>query len=461
MHHLHKLTLAITAGLLLPACVPEVEAPKADPVEISFLTLSGADTLPLDFEPYVINSKGEVHLLADINPAGSSDAGISESPEQLNGNYFFSADDGVNGRELWVTDGTTTGTQLLKDIGMGKDGNPRAFKTLNGKIYFSASQDTVVGGAIWISDGTAAGTELFKDLRSDNGGTGISQWIAFNDKLYFATYSGQGNELHVTDGTVDGTAQLFDLRPGSSGSAPSEFAILNDTLFFEATDGNDVASGEHSFSLFKTDGTEAGTSLVKDINPNPNTSEFAYSEARIDNMIVLNDVMLFEATNGTDGNTLWRSDGTEAGTFSLVDIYPQNNAQLSEFTIIGNTAYFYASDATGEALWKTDGTKAGTALIKRFENVRSIAALGNKLLISVSGTGYYKIYVSDGTEVGTSELTTMNGSSYFVTTLGNYAFFSCDSDDDDLDELWKTDATAAGTTQAMDGDGNVVVFYDD
>ncbi len=69
------------------------------------------------------NKTAQVVLVKEINPGiGSYNFADSSDPDSLvefNDRLFFSADDGENGKELWVSDGTTKGTQLLIDINPG------------------------------------------------------------------------------------------------------------------------------------------------------------------------------------------------------------------------------------------------------------------------------------------------------------------------------------------------------
>lgn len=60
--------------------------------------------------------------------------------------------------------------------------------------------------------------------------------------------------------------------------------------------------------------------LVKDINPTGYGSP--------ENFIEYNGLLYFSATNGVDGDELWESDGTEAGTYMVKDIYPEGIVYL-------------------------------------------------------------------------------------------------------------------------------------
>src|SRR4029453_8297673 len=137
-----------------------------------------------------------------------------------NGTLFFDADEGTTGRELWKSDGSAAGTVLVKDLDQGSaDSSPSSPTNVNGTVFFGA-EDGVHGSELWKSDGSTAGTVLVKDI-----------------------------------------------APGLRGSifpfGPFVLTSANGTLFFSASD---ATSGQE---LWKSDGTAAGTVLVKDIFPGP------------------------------------------------------------------------------------------------------------------------------------------------------------------------------------------------
>ena len=93
----------------------------------------------------------------------------------VNGTLFFTADDGVNGCELWKSDGTAAGTVLVKDIRPGSCSScPRNLTNVNGTLFFAAD-DGSDGRELWKSDGTAAGTVLVKDICPGSGGSASRQ----------------------------------------------------------------------------------------------------------------------------------------------------------------------------------------------------------------------------------------------------------------------------------------------
>src|SRR5262245_41736168 len=211
-------------------------------------------------------------LVLDINP-GTASSGYSQMVA-IGSTTYFAADDGVNGVELWKSDGTAAGTVLVKDITPGNVGShPNFLTNVNGTLFFTADDGT--GRELWKSDGTAAGTTLVKDIYPDYGccpnSAGPSTLTNVNGTLFFTAYNDTtGRELWKSDGTSAGTVLVNDIHPCGfwrryylypNSSYPSTLTNVNGTLFFTAN--NDTNGRE----LWKSDGTAAGTVLVKDIIP--------------------------------------------------------------------------------------------------------------------------------------------------------------------------------------------------
>lgn len=269
---------------------------------------------------------------------------------------------GSSAGELWVSDGKTAGTMLLKDINPGfsasRPRNPTVFKD---KLYFSADSANA-SNELWMSDGTAVGTTMVKNINSANfGSADIRELVAGEDVLYFWAYesSATGREIWKSDGTETGTVMVKDIKPGSGNGAPDYESLsnsiwLDNKLLFFAQD--DIAGPE----LWLTDGTEAGTFLVKDINPGTASSNIQF-------LAILDGKAFFRANDGINGNELWSTDGTEAGTQLVKNINPgaQDGLHFStvHFIVFQNKMLFTANDnTTGREIWLTDGTETGTQL---------------------------------------------------------------------------------------------------
>ena len=121
-----------------------------------------------------------IELLSDINPGSSSGwTNGAYVVGNINGKLVFVANDGVHGSELWITDGTAQGTQMIKDCnpGPGSSGAIGSIK-FNGVLLLAFS-DGMLGGELWQTDGTVNGTFLIKDIYA-----GQNQGISNFKKLF-------------------------------------------------------------------------------------------------------------------------------------------------------------------------------------------------------------------------------------------------------------------------------------
>ena len=237
----------------------------------------------------------------------------------MGGLTYFAATNGLQGMELWKSNGTAEGTVLVKDINPGAQNSfPRALTVIASTLYFLAD-DGVNGDELWKSDGTAAGTVMVKDLvpGAVSGGTGQGNpygFTAMGTTVYFYEQSNAtGTKLWKSDGTTAGTVLVM---PGTAFDRPTNLTVVGATLYFAATDA------AHGQELWKTDGSAAGTVLVKDIEPGSNSSgPGVYGNSNSpDALVVVGNTLYFRAYDAINGTELWKSDGTDAGTVLVADI---------------------------------------------------------------------------------------------------------------------------------------------
>src|SRR5947207_8839931 len=296
----------------------------------------------------------ERRLLLAATTDSSKPAGLID----VGGTVYFSADDGVHGPELWKSDGTAAGTVMVKDIVPGGVGSqPTSLIAVNGTVYFYV-RDGFARCSLWKSDGTSTGTQHGKDLAAltRHSLTEMDDLLNVNGTLFFSGNTSMGySALFKSDGTAGGTVIVKEFDVGGNFTQVKVLTAINSTIYLA------INEPVHGRELWKSDGTSAGTVLVKDINPGAAGSNPA---GFLDDVGVLNDVLYFSADSG-NGTQLWTSDGTDAGTVMLKTINPSGDSEPSGFVNLNGALYFGAADDVhGQELWKTDGTTAGTVLVK-------------------------------------------------------------------------------------------------
>jgi ELWxxDGT repeat protein len=365
-----------------------------------------------------------------------------------NGELLYSFYDDAHGWELWKSDGTTEGTKLVKSIFQGiYSSSPNYFTNLGNNIIFSAG-DEVNGIELWQTNGTAGGTTMVKDINKTTTSPSVPGWltaVANNKILFTAADNKYGyGELWKSDGTETGTHITKDLVPGSDGAYASNLTNLNNlTYFFANSDG--------LYRLWKTDGTAAGTSVIPipDMDNRPDYLP-------IQNVIATDKLLYILLLNYTNYQyELWRSDGTTAGSYLLTSYSAYYPCFLQP---VSSTLYFtHYDDTNGYELWESDGTVANTKLVKDIfpgpdpSYPQSLAAHNGKLYFTATDASYgFNLYTSDGTEAGT-KIFKPGGAISFTEASGKLFFYGYTIPGDELgNELYVTDGTSAGTKLVKD-----------
>lgn len=226
---------------------------------------------------------------------------------------------------------------------------PWNFKKFNDKLIFEASvADT--GREIWESDGTTSGTKLIKDIYSgiESSVTGaLTSGAVINNIFYFlAKDESSRGEIWKTDGTTAGTAKVTSFINGRT----SKLTAVGNSIYF-------LIQKEYNLQVWKTDVTTGVTELVKDNMSIWNTPSF---QGKCNNTFIFT----FQPY-GINDSRVWRSNGTLEGTFPITGEIDGNGSDLTgtsgltQYIEHNNELYFVSRNY----LHETDGTLENTKVI--------------------------------------------------------------------------------------------------
>ncbi len=332
----------------------------------------------------------------------------------LGGSVVFDGCDLDYDCEPWRSDGTVAGTHRILDVVEGPEGSSPEFLGAAGTaVYFVAYRDST-GSELWMSDGTASGTQMLRLLHPSP--SNIDDFVALpgvalGDRLVFAVNDGvHGKEPWVTDGTAEGTYLLRDIYPGEYGSstiwAPVKMAVSGETAILFAHDP------ERGLALWRTDGTSAGTELVADLDDQVDGLSEGFLHGSILRGGRFGEELLFAADDGSTGVELWVSDGTEAGTRLVEDLEPgvsgtgvPDSSDPMEFAVSGGVGFV----AGYRGVWSTDGSSSGTERLAGDWAGRPIATRTSSTSLAeveafFAGGEETGVFRSDGSPEGTIEL---------------------------------------------------------
>jgi ELWxxDGT repeat protein len=329
----------------------------------------------------------------------------------------------TNSLALWSTDGTTAGTRFI--FNLTKD--LIALLNINGVLHFIDYKDGRI--EIFLSDGTTAGTKVIPTPRPADAQSLRS--FAYTDGKFFLMWGGGAfntpHHLWTTDGTTARSVYTFD---SGSGGGFNNLVVVNNIVYFQ---GSKSALGNE---LWRSDGTESGTYLVKDIWPG---AEGSWP----DHLTAFQNNLYFSANDGVNGYELWRSNGTPSGTFMLKNISTTNddvNGRPEKFLEVNDQLYFTFKDREDCWLWKTDGTPSGTTLMKKVDGIYSMINGADQLyFLSYSSTT--KLWTSKGTPL-TTQLVKDFGPNGFVGStimIGSILYLNGNN------TIHRSDGTECGT----------------
>lgn len=321
---------------------------------------------------------GSTRLLRDVNtgvaasnPGSAWDLAVrpgggtayTSRYQRIGGLVLFAATTAGQGREFWVSAGTSGNTRILKDhmpgTASGVGAGPAEFIFSNGAFAIYTVRDSVRGNSLWATNGTPSGTRFLKTLTESRA---PQPFGILGNRILFSQVNRQ--ELWITDGTVAGTKMLIHFSNFQAIQNVSRVKGTTYALFSAYT----PTTGKE---LWITDGTVAGTRLLKDINAGAADSlpgsYYRITEYGNDGAYFkIGDRVLFPATNAAGGRELWATRGTAASTLPFTQLGAGvNGAEFYEFTTLNNRLYFAADVAEGSTRVIRPFVTAGTATSTR------------------------------------------------------------------------------------------------
>lgn len=290
-----------------------------------------------------------------VSPGSSAPTELTE----VDGKLFFSAQDPLAlGRELWVSDGTESGTGLVRDLRSGFDlygaplsGDPRNLTSVNGKLFFSAVDDWN-DREVWVSDGMTAGTDLVKNINTGTQDANVQQFVEVGSKLFFVADDGiNGEAVWVADRSLGTVAIAADVT-----------ASANDRVNGLAKFGNGVIFHNDSLGVYSTDGIT--TTALTSATPVPFNDEG-------DLFLEVGMLAYFVTSDAANGQELWKTNGTAAGTSLVADLYAGTGSSQPRDLVGFQDRVFFSADylsssgvSLGRELFRSDGSQFGTQLVQ-------------------------------------------------------------------------------------------------
>lgn len=352
---------------------------------------------------------------------------------------------------------------------------PGSFVCLGGQVLFVAG-NARLGCELWISDGTSAGTRVVKDI-FPGPGSGLearTPLYVHDDRLFFAADDGQhGRELWISDGTHEGTRRLGDLRPGHNGSDPGHFGSLGSEVVFLTrdsyrswySDGSGVHFHEYTYAVWASDGTPEGTRRLRSI-----PTGYGNEDQPVKAVGLLNGRWVWRVPSGHYSDqgyhrvpsVLVATDGTLAGTKTILTLeqaFPSEPWEISDVAIVNGSLLFFVRQNSADlpVLMKADGWS---------DHMTPISSLGamswtqlNDRLYFIPESAPGRVARTDGTSEGTILLPdlfdeTSTWSLELVSSIGDTLAVDRKefSDITVMSRLWFLDTEVLGAVPAQQED---------
>ncbi len=425
------------------------------------------------------------------------------------------------GTEIWRSDGTVQGTALLKDAFPGKNSGVQYGDFLHQKdieqkppFFLFGADNGIDGNGIWITDGDASHTKRLMDLSTGTKDADPSGLIEHNGDLFFVTNRFAERRGQSRMWAARGSVGAISLGKGDG------YRKAGDHLYFTGDqyetdvarslwqrDGDNVRKVPIDVSVFSPlDMVELGTTrlvlgfeepgsdfpeaVIRRVFDDGTTSVVKRLESYASSFLVINDQL---ACFFDEQGNLWRTDGTTEGTFAIPGLRYENETlignlvALNEMVVAPTFGGFFLTDGSVSGskrftdlspelsyavglntlrgsyffgstlgLYKTDGSNGGTQLVRPglFVTDSKAAVVGKFIYFWATERtdfSHVALWRSDGTAAGTTEVAAFadsfspNQQVTDFTAVGSKLFFNVWSDASQSRAIWISDGTASGT----------------
>ncbi|MEM8641882.1 MAG: DUF4347 domain-containing protein [Cyanobacteria bacterium P01_G01_bin.54] len=374
---------------------------------------------------------------------------------------YFTVDTG-NHQELWVTDGSPSGTVLLK--GDATINSIIQIVEFNGKAYFNANDQTN-GYTLWEADGNTAQSVPGFNFQ-------INELIAHDDKLIF-TKSNHAGEIHGAKLNSGSLGTPYLVSEGHGVNLITGLTTTEDKIFFTTSPG-----GLQTSELWSTDGESAPTLPTGQLRQNATQILVNGNNTLFTNSQAVGDTLFFEAFSSTHGYELFASDGNTQQR--ITDINSGiNSSQAFNLLNVGDRLFFTATNGNGFDLWVVDDTTAALSslTVSRITSLNAPELGFNHFTVAEHASTQKLFFTVDeganGTRLWVTDLSNNTLSTQRVENIGSLATDGSSPDDltvigdklfftgrngtvtNDTD-LWYTDINSL-TTQLVRDDATVGV----
>lgn len=349
--------------------------------------------------------------------------------------------------KLYVSDGSTAGTQIIRTKAeiklLKKYATGFVFAEKEFSSYYLSYYNPM--------------TKTTKQLHSFYAENGITDIAIQDTTIYFLAIKSSTVPYLMSKSGLGGSLNTIKELPSDfTDSRYNDLTIVGNRLYF--------FSGTTTNLFWTSDGTAVGTKQLKEFDDDTNRGD------ELPYVAEFNNKFYFRANDFSTGEELWVSDGTTAGTKLVSDIESGGKGSLPRgLTVFKDNLYFYTGGSVTKQLQKM--SKTGSVSIVALSNIRNMATpkiqtYQDSLLLGayIQGKGEELITV----DVATNKFRTLtagNGTKENSFTIFNIypfgkIFYLKANKGSEGNELWAFGIPKAALTAEISQTNNIKCFGD-